>query len=122
MALSPEHEAQILRYYHAERWRIGTIAAQLGLHRDTVARVLAQAGLPRHGAVQRASAIDPYLPFLHETLAQFPRLTAERLYDMVRARGYPGHSRVGSCPFSCRSRVGSLSCIPCVTVRHGSCG
>lgn len=90
MALSPEHEAQILRYYHAERWRIGTIAAQLGLHRDTVARVLAQAGLPRHGPVQRASAIDPYLPFLHETLAQFPRLTAARLYDMVRARGYPG--------------------------------
>ena len=59
MALSPEHEAQILRYHHAERWRIGTIAAQLGLHRDTVARVLAQAGLPRHGAVQRASAIGP---------------------------------------------------------------
>ena len=54
MALSPEHEAQILRYYHAERWRIGTIAVQLGLHRDTVARVLAQAGLPRHGPVQRA--------------------------------------------------------------------
>ena len=90
MALSPEHEAQILRYYHAERWRIGTIAVQLGLHRDTVARVLTQAGLPRHGPVQRASAIDPYLPFLHETLAQFPRLTAARLYDMVRARGYPG--------------------------------
>jgi transposase len=83
-------EAQILRYYHAERWRIGTIAVQLGLHRDTVARVLAQAGLPRHGPVQRASAIDPYLPFIHETLAQFPRLTAARLYDMVRARGYPG--------------------------------
>ena len=62
MALSPEHEAQILRYYHAERWRIGTIAARLGLHRDTVARVLAQAGLPRHGPVQRASAIDPICP------------------------------------------------------------
>ena len=40
MALSPEHEAQILRYYHAERWRIGTIAVQLGLHRDTVARAV----------------------------------------------------------------------------------
>ena len=47
MALSPEHEAQILRYYHAERWRIGTIAVQLGLHRDTVARVLAQAARVR---------------------------------------------------------------------------
>ena len=29
MALTPEIEAQILRYYHAERWRIGTIASQL---------------------------------------------------------------------------------------------
>ena len=29
MALSPEIEAQILRYYHAERWRIGTIATEL---------------------------------------------------------------------------------------------
>jgi transposase len=90
MALSPEQEAQILRYYHAERWRIGTIAAQLSLHRDTVARVLTQAGLPRIGPVQRPSAIDPYLPFIRETLTQFPRLTAARLYGMVRERGYPG--------------------------------
>lgn len=90
MALSPEQEAQILRYYHAERWRIGTIATQLGLHRDTVARVLTQAGLPPIGPVPRPSAIDPYLPFIGETLAQFPRLTAARLYGMVRERGYPG--------------------------------
>ena len=90
MALSPEQEAQILRYYHAEHWRIGTIATQLSLHRDTVARVLNQAGLPRLGTVQRASAIDPYLPFVLETLAQFPRLTAARLYGMVKERGYPG--------------------------------
>jgi len=31
---------------HAERWRVGTIASQLHVHRDSVARVLAQAGLP----------------------------------------------------------------------------
>ena len=43
MALTPEIEAQILRYYHAERWRIGTIATQLNVHRDSVARVLTQA-------------------------------------------------------------------------------
>lgn len=90
MALSPEQEAQILRYYHAEHWRVGTIASQLSLHRDTVARVLSQAGLPRLGTVQRSSAIDPYLPFILETLTQFPRLTAARLYGMVKDRGYPG--------------------------------
>jgi len=90
MAISPEREAQILRYYHAEHWRIGTIAAQLGLHHGTVSRVLAQAGLPRIGAPRRAAKIDPYLPFIRETLAQFPRLTASRLYAMVKDRGYPG--------------------------------
>jgi transposase len=89
MTLSPQQQASILRYYHAERWRIGTIATQLGVHRDGVARVLAQAGLPRLGKL-RASAIDPYLPFIHETLAQFPSLTASRLYGMVCERGYRG--------------------------------
>ena len=90
MALTPETEAEILRYHHAERWPIGTIATQLEVHRDSVARVLAQAGLPQLGDVHRPCAIDPYLPFILETLKQFPRLRASRLYDMVKDRGYPG--------------------------------
>ena len=91
MATPPEIEAQILRYYHAERWRVGTIAAQLHVHRDTVARVLAQAGLPAvPGVLHRPSAIEPYLPFIGQTLKQFPSLTAARLYAMVRERGYGG--------------------------------
>lgn len=90
MTISPELEAQILRYYHAEKWRIGTIATQLQVHHGTVARVLAQAGLPPIGAARRASAIDPYLPFILETLEKFPTLTASRLYGMVKERGYPG--------------------------------
>ncbi len=90
MALPPETETQILRYHHAERWPIGTIASQLNLHRDSVARVLTQAGLPTLGLIRRPSAIDPYLPFILETLTQFPRLRASRLYAMVKERGYPG--------------------------------
>jgi transposase len=90
MALTPETEAQILRYHHAERWPIGTIARQLNLHRDSVARVLAQAGLPALKQIHRTSAVDPYLPFILETLEQFPRLRASRLYAMVKDRGYPG--------------------------------
>jgi transposase len=90
MTIAQELEAQILRYYHAEKWRIGTIAHQLGLHHGTVQRVLAQAGLPRTGSVQRPSQVAPYLPFIRETLEKFPTLTASRLYQMVRERGYPG--------------------------------
>ena len=90
MTIPPELEAQILRYYHVEKWRISTIAGQLHVHHATVRRVLAQAGLPRTGAPARPSLIDPYLPFLHETLEKFPTLTASRLYGMVRERGYRG--------------------------------
>ncbi len=90
MALTPETEAEILRRHHADRWPIGTIASQLHLHRDSVARVLTQAGLPTLNRIVRPAAIDPYLPFILETLSQFPRLRASRLYAMVKDRGYPG--------------------------------
>jgi hypothetical protein len=91
MTIGAELEAQILRYYHVEKWRAGTIARQLHVHHGTVHRVLAQAGLPRIGGLQRPSQIDAYLPFIHETLKKFPSLTASRLYAMVCERGYRGN-------------------------------
>ena len=90
MAISPEQEAQILRTFHAERWRVGTIARQLGLHHSTVTRVLAQAGLPPAVSMPRATRLDPYLRFIHETWEKFPTLTATRLFVMARERGYRG--------------------------------
>jgi transposase len=89
MTLPPDIEAQILRYYHVEKWRNGTIARQLHVHHSSVERVLRQAGLPRIGPV-RPSTIDPYLPFIRQTLEKFPRLTASRLHVMVKERGYTG--------------------------------
>src|ERR1700722_10749294 len=91
MTIGAELEAQILRYYRVEKGRCGTIARQLHVHRGTVQRVLAQAGLPRIGGMLRPSQIDAYLPFIHETLRKFPSLTASRLYAMVTERGYRGN-------------------------------
>ncbi len=90
MVTPPDIEAQILRYYHAEKWTMGTIARQLHVHHDVVRRVLAQAGLPRFGSPPRPSQVDAYLPFIRRTLETFPTLTASRLYAMVRERGYRG--------------------------------
>ena len=45
MTIPPECEAQILRYFHVEKWPPTTIARQLNINRGTVKRVLAQAGL-----------------------------------------------------------------------------
>lgn len=88
--ISAERQAQILRYYHVEKWRINTIAAQLRVHHTTVQRVLAQAGLPRAGVSPRASNVDAFVPMIVDTLERFPTLTAARLYVMARERGYAG--------------------------------
>src|SRR5271167_2083903 len=90
MVTPPDIEAQILRFYHAEKWTIGTIARQLHIHHSVVRRVLAQAGLPRVGPPPRPSKIDAYLPFIRQTLEVFPTLTASRLYVMAYGRGYRG--------------------------------
>jgi transposase len=91
MSVNSELQAQILRYYHVEKWRIGTIARQLHVHHGTVQRVLQRAGVPPPDRSARPSQIDPYLPFIRQTLERYPTLTASRLYAMVRERGYRGN-------------------------------
>jgi transposase len=88
--ISPEQEALILRLFHAEKWRVGTIVKQLGLHRDVVRRVLEKAGAITPQA-HRPSLIDPYIPFVTETFKKYSDITAARLYDMVKERGYHGN-------------------------------
>ncbi len=90
MAITKEQEARILRFHHVEKWRVGTIARQLGLHHATVDRVLSQAGMPKVDRAPRPSLVDAFVPFIVETLKQYPTLTASRLYAMVHERGYEG--------------------------------
>jgi transposase len=88
--VSSEESAAILRLHHVEGWPVGTIAAQLGRHHDTVERVLAHGGLPIVKHTTRERLVDPYIPFIEATLAKYPRLGASRLWTMARARGYAG--------------------------------
>jgi transposase len=90
LVIPADLSAKILRLYKAERWRVGTIARQLHVHRDTVRRVLAQAGDPAPASPLRPSRVDPYRAFILQTLQRFPTLTAARLFAMVHERGYRG--------------------------------
>ncbi|MEB3327878.1 MAG: IS21 family transposase [Candidatus Sericytochromatia bacterium] len=90
MTHPPERTAEILRLYHAERWPIGTIASQLGLHHGVVRRVLAREGVIFAPPAPWPSIADPYEPFIRELLAKYPRLRSSRVFEMVRERGYPG--------------------------------
>jgi transposase len=88
--ITPEQHAEIRRLYFGEHWTVGTIAAALGVHHDTVRAAIAHdtRALPRGHC--RPTQLDVYLPFVRDTLAQYPRLRATRLFEMIRARGYPG--------------------------------
>src|SRR6185437_8563811 len=88
--ISRELEAEILRLYHTEAWPVGTLARQLKVHRDTVRRVLAQAGISVAHHYTRPSMVEPFIPFLQDMLARYPTRRASRLYRMVLERGYPG--------------------------------
>jgi len=88
--IPPEVDAEIRRLFFAEHWRMETIATALGVHHDTVQRVIEQARFIRPGAQIRPSRLDPYKAFILATLEQYPRLRATRLFAMVRDRGYPG--------------------------------
>ena len=88
--ITPAQRAEIRRLYFGEHWKIGTIAAALGVHHETVRAALQhETGGLRRG-VSRPSALDPFLPFIRDTLTQYPRLRATRLHEMLRLRGYPG--------------------------------
>jgi len=88
--ITPEQRTEIRRLFYAEHWKVGTIAAALGVHRDTVCAAIEAERFMAHVARPRPSRLDPYLPLMRDTLQQYPRLRATRLYQMVRDRGYTG--------------------------------
>lgn len=93
--IKPEIAAEILRLFHIERWPPGTIARHLGVHHSVVGRVV-RTEQEKPEQTRRASSVDPYLPFIRQTLEKYPRVPARRLFDMVYERGYrgsPGHFR-----------------------------
>jgi transposase len=93
MTVGPTVTAEIRRLYYGEHWKRGTIAAQLGVHFDAVVRVLGSLG-PKAGTPRPdARVLEPYIPFVDETLARYPKLVSTRIHDMLVERGYQGSIR-----------------------------
>jgi transposase len=82
------------------RWRAGSsirqIARELALARNTVSGVLDQVQAQRAGTGdgspvrKRPSRLDPYEPVIRELLTRYPDLTAVRLLEELRQRGFTG--------------------------------
>lgn len=88
--ISGEQRAHIRRLFFAEHWKIGTIAAELGVHRDTVELAVEPKRFANGRSSEKVSDLVPYRAFIEMTLEQYPRLRATRLFEMIRDRGYTG--------------------------------
>ena len=88
--ISPELRARIRRLYFAEHWKMGTIAAELGVHRDAVALAIESERFTNVAYRPATVLLDPYRNFIRVTLEQHPRLRATRLLQMIQGRGYTG--------------------------------
>jgi len=100
--ISDELRAKIRRLFFAEHWKVGTIAAELGVHRDAVHHAIGSRAflVPVHRV--RAEMLDPYRDFILATVERHPRLRATRLLEMLR------------------SEATAAECFPCVAVSLAS--
>ena len=88
--ISDDVRARIRRLFFAEHWKVGTIATELGVHRDTVARAVETTRFATVRFRTKSQMLDPYRDFIRATLEQYPRLCSTRLLEMIRERGYEG--------------------------------
>jgi transposase len=91
--ITPDSEAEIVRLHFAEHWKVGTIAAQLGVHPDVVRRILGIGVVRSPGTAPRSRLVDPFRDFIASTLASYPALCSTRLHDMLCQRGFRGSAR-----------------------------
>lgn len=64
------------------------------MNRRTVARLAASPEPPRHERMLTGSALDPHEPLMREVLAEWPRIHAPRMTEILRTHGYEGSERV----------------------------
>jgi len=88
--IPPELRSRIRRLFFAEHWKLGTIAAELGVHRDTVDLAVEPQRFVNVAYRPTATILAPYKDFVRATLEQHPRLRATRLLEMIKQRGYAG--------------------------------
>ena len=90
MTIDLDKEHEIRRLHDVEKWKRGTIVAELDVHADVVDRVVDRGADRALLVAPRPSLVDDYEAFIDETLKAHPRLRATRLFDMIRTRGYKG--------------------------------
>lgn len=85
-----EQWAEVRRMRRVEALSGREISRRTGLHRDTVARLLAASEAPRYSRAPAGSKLDPFREWICDQLRADPRIQSQRLREMAGEIGYEG--------------------------------
>ena len=72
-----------------------SIAFELGVDRNTVAKYLKCGGLPKYNrTAPYPSKLDPYKAYIQERLDLYQKISAEKLHREIKTQGFPGSYRI----------------------------
>jgi transposase len=92
--LNVDEWAEIRRLHRVEGMSIRGISRRLGLARETVTRAVRAKGPPVYRRAAQVSKVDPFKGRIAELLAEYPRLSAVRVREILSAEGYTGGSTI----------------------------
>lgn len=85
-----EQWAEVRRIHRVERLSGREISRRTGLHRATVARLLAASTPPRYERASAGSKLDPFKEWIGDQLRADPRIESQRLCELAVEIGYGG--------------------------------
>ncbi len=82
--------AEIRRLHRVEGMSIRGISQHLGVARKTVARALRMKEAPKYWRTREPSKLDSFKARIGDLLAEYPRLSAVRVHEIISGEGFQG--------------------------------
>lgn len=82
--------AEIRRLFHHEKMKKRAIARELSIDREVVDRALSSDRCPQRTVSPRGSMLDAFGDAIAQILEKYPKLSAVRILEKIRALGYKG--------------------------------
>lgn len=103
-------ENMVVTLHRRNGWSIRRLSHELGISRKRIRRVLASNAALRDRPTEdkiplkkrRASKLDPHKEFIAGLVEKYPKITAQRVFELLTEKGYDGKITV------CRDYVRSL--------------